>query len=142
MMKISLDTKVKMLQADEIWATSDWVAEVWRNLFPGKKIFVYKNPWKDLDLITKTIIDSEEDPNDSIFSDWNSWYTFGKEVMMLSNKPETERTKKELDVWNEIIDVFYKNHHWPVFNVADSAICLGAGFLIVDKMFERRRAEL
>lgn len=39
----------------------------------------------------------------------------------------------------DFIDVFYKNHHWPVFNIADSAICLGAGLLIVDRIFEKRR---
>ena len=26
----------------------------------------------------------------------------------------------------DFIDIYYKNHHWPAFNVADSAICLGA----------------
>lgn len=31
----------------------------------------------------------------------------------------------------DFIDVYYKNHHWAVFNVADSAICLGAFFLIL-----------
>ncbi|MDF1678201.1 MAG: signal peptidase II [Legionellaceae bacterium] len=29
----------------------------------------------------------------------------------------------------DFIDVYYKTHHWPVFNVADSAICLGAIWL-------------
>ena len=32
----------------------------------------------------------------------------------------------------DFIDVYYKNHHWPVFNVADSAICLGAFLLLID----------
>lgn len=32
----------------------------------------------------------------------------------------------------DFIDVYYQNHHWPVFNLADSAICLGAFFLILD----------
>lgn len=30
----------------------------------------------------------------------------------------------------DFIDVFYKNYHWPIFNLADSAICLGAIFLL------------
>ena len=29
----------------------------------------------------------------------------------------------------DFIDVYYKTHHWPVFNVADSAICVGAMML-------------
>lgn len=32
----------------------------------------------------------------------------------------------------DFIDVYYKNHHWPVFNLADSAICLGAVLLLID----------
>lgn len=32
----------------------------------------------------------------------------------------------------DFIDLYYKNHHWPVFNLADSAICLGAFLLIID----------
>ena len=32
----------------------------------------------------------------------------------------------------DFIDVYYQNHHWPVFNLADSAICIGAFFLLLD----------
>ena len=32
----------------------------------------------------------------------------------------------------DFIDVYYKNHHWPVFNLADSAICIGAILLLID----------
>jgi len=32
----------------------------------------------------------------------------------------------------DFIDVYYQNHHWPVFNLADSAICMGAFLLLVD----------
>jgi len=34
----------------------------------------------------------------------------------------------------DFLDVYYKTHHWPIFNVADMAICLGA-FLIVLEAF-------
>jgi signal peptidase II len=30
----------------------------------------------------------------------------------------------------DFIDVYYKHYHWPVFNVADSAICVGAVLLL------------
>lgn len=30
----------------------------------------------------------------------------------------------------DFIDVFYKNYHWPVFNIADCAICIGALLLV------------
>ncbi|GGI91046.1 signal peptidase II [Legionella impletisoli] len=32
----------------------------------------------------------------------------------------------------DFIDVYYKSYHWPVFNLADSAICLGAVILLID----------
>lgn len=34
----------------------------------------------------------------------------------------------------DFIDVFYHQYHWPIFNIADSAICIGA-FLLVLEMF-------
>ena len=37
----------------------------------------------------------------------------------------------------DFIDVYYKTHHWPAFNIADSAIFLGAVFLIID-MFKHK----
>ncbi|BDX22158.1 lipoprotein signal peptidase [Polynucleobacter sp. TUM22923] len=30
----------------------------------------------------------------------------------------------------DFIDVHYQNWHWPAFNIADSAICIGAGLII------------
>ena len=30
----------------------------------------------------------------------------------------------------DFIDVYYANWHWPAFNIADSAICIGAALLI------------
>lgn len=32
----------------------------------------------------------------------------------------------------DFLDVYYKTYHWPVFNVADSAIVVGAALLIID----------
>jgi signal peptidase II len=31
----------------------------------------------------------------------------------------------------DFIEVYYKSFHWPVFNIADSAICLGAFCLVL-----------
>ena len=38
-------------------------------------------------------------------------------------------------VWGYVIDfldVYYQNWHWPAFNVADSAITVGVGLLLLD----------
>ncbi|GHT89187.1 hypothetical protein FACS1894113_3580 [Alphaproteobacteria bacterium] len=31
----------------------------------------------------------------------------------------------------DFIDVYYKNWHWPAFNIADSFICCGAIYLML-----------
>ena len=38
----------------------------------------------------------------------------------------------------DFIDVYYKTNHWPAFNIADSAICLGAFCLLIDMFFHNR----
>lgn len=37
----------------------------------------------------------------------------------------------------DFIDVYYGSWHWPVFNVADSAISAGAALLLFDGLFSR-----
>lgn len=32
----------------------------------------------------------------------------------------------------DFIDVYYQQYHWPAFNIADSAICVGAVMLVID----------
>ena len=34
----------------------------------------------------------------------------------------------------DFLDVHYQHYHWPIFNLADSAISLGALFLIIDML--------
>jgi signal peptidase II len=40
----------------------------------------------------------------------------------------------------DFIDLYYKTWHWPTFNIADSAITLGAALLILDAFMGRREA--
>ena len=35
----------------------------------------------------------------------------------------------------DFLDVYYSNYHWPAFNLADSAIVVGACFLILQVLF-------
>lgn len=37
----------------------------------------------------------------------------------------------------DFIDIYYGQWHWPAFNIADSAICIGAALLILDSLFDR-----
>jgi signal peptidase II len=32
----------------------------------------------------------------------------------------------------DFLDFYVRDHHWPAFNVADSAICIGIGLLFFD----------
>ncbi len=38
----------------------------------------------------------------------------------------------------DFIDVQFGNWHYPTFNVADMAICIGAGLLVLDMFFSRK----
>ncbi len=40
----------------------------------------------------------------------------------------------------DFLDVHVAGYHWPAFNVADSAITIGAVLLFIDTLFSRRRA--
>jgi signal peptidase II len=35
----------------------------------------------------------------------------------------------------DFLDVYYKTYHWPVFNLADSAIVVGASLLVLEIVF-------
>ena len=37
----------------------------------------------------------------------------------------------------DFIEVHYQSYYWPAFNIADSAICIGAGLLLYDGLFSK-----
>ena len=39
----------------------------------------------------------------------------------------------------DFIQVYYSSYYFPAFNIADSAITLGAGLLILDMFLESKR---
>jgi len=39
----------------------------------------------------------------------------------------------------DFLDVYWRNQHWPAFNVADSAICVGVALLAFDMFREEKR---
>ena len=38
----------------------------------------------------------------------------------------------------DFIDVYYREHHWPAFNVADGMLCVGVGLMIISSLFTGR----
>ena len=42
----------------------------------------------------------------------------------------------------DFLDVYVGTHHWPTFNVADSAICVGVGIFLVINYIEEKRKSL
>ena len=41
----------------------------------------------------------------------------------------------------DFIDVQFGDWHYPTFNVADAAICIGAGLLLIDMFLSKKKAE-
>jgi signal peptidase II len=39
----------------------------------------------------------------------------------------------------DFVDVFYRDAHWPAFNVADSCICIGVGLWLLDSLWRSER---
>jgi signal peptidase II len=39
----------------------------------------------------------------------------------------------------DFLDAHWYEHHWPAFNIADSAICIGVFLLAIDMFLEERR---
>lgn len=39
----------------------------------------------------------------------------------------------------DFLDVYWRNYHWPAFNVADSLICVGVALVAMDMLQEERR---
>lgn len=42
----------------------------------------------------------------------------------------------------DFLDFYLGNYHWPAFNVADSAICVGVGLFLLINIFETRIQEM
>lgn len=42
----------------------------------------------------------------------------------------------------DFLDFYVGNYHWPAFNVADSAICIGAGLFLLINIFETKNKDL
>ncbi|MBI4241913.1 MAG: signal peptidase II, partial [Candidatus Rokubacteria bacterium] len=40
----------------------------------------------------------------------------------------------------DFIDVHWRGYHWPAFNVADSAITVGVGLLVLRVLVSRKSA--
>lgn len=41
----------------------------------------------------------------------------------------------------DFIDVYYRNWHWPAFNVADSMLCIAVGLIIVHSIVQGAREQ-
>lgn len=40
----------------------------------------------------------------------------------------------------DFLDVYYQDWHWPAFNIADSAICIGVGLMLLESFGVGRKA--
>lgn len=91
------------------------------------KILVYKNLFKDLNktlsVLKRAELEAEQDKSKrkSMLGPWHEWYIFGLELdeWQLDRSEESEQTKEELEVLNEIIENFYisTEHYFKQYDV-------------------------
>jgi signal peptidase II len=41
----------------------------------------------------------------------------------------------------DFLDVYYQDWHWPAFNIADSAICIGVGLMLLESFGVGRKSQ-
>jgi len=41
----------------------------------------------------------------------------------------------------DFLDVYYQVYHWPIFNIADSAITVGVGLMLIESFMEKAGQE-
>lgn len=77
----------------------------------------------------------------SIFILWMSWHLDGKDrllsialMLVLGGAVGNLADRLLYGYVIDFIDIHYHAWHWPAFNVADSAITVGAGLLILDAL--------
>ena len=68
--------------------------------------------------------DTKEDP-----------YSVTGLVMIVSGAIGNMIDRARYDAVVDFLDFYWGNYHWPAFNVADSAICVGVAILVVRMLF-------
>ncbi len=66
-------------------------------------------------------------------------WTAGGIVLMLAGALGNMWDRVSYGYVVDFFDVFIGDAHWPVFNVADAAICAGVGLLVIESVAEFRR---
>ncbi|PLX94356.1 MAG: signal peptidase II [Desulfuromonas sp.] len=66
------------------------------------------------------------------------WQRFGL-ALVFSGALGNLIDRVRLGVVIDFLDVHWYQHHWPAFNVADSAITVGVGLLLIDLWLEERQ---
>ena len=78
---------------------------------------------------------------------WGSYTstTTGRPSASSLTSPDGRRSSSAASVYSYVIDfilVHYKDvWSYPAFNIADSAICVGAAMLVIDALFDRKHPE-
>jgi signal peptidase II len=67
--------------------------------------------------------------------------TLGGLALLLAGIVGNVTDRMRLGFVVDFIDVQFGSWHYPTFNVADTAICIGAGLLILDILLSRRKKE-
>ena len=68
----------------------------------------------------------------------DDWWSQGALMAILAGAFGNIIDRFRFDAVVDFIEVFIFGYHWPNFNVADSAICVGVAILIVRMLFQKK----
>lgn len=68
----------------------------------------------------------------------NRWYTVSL-ALIAGGAVGNLIDRVRLGAVTDFLDVYYSNHHWPAFNLADSAITVGVGIFLVVNFLQTQK---
>lgn len=68
----------------------------------------------------------------------NHWYTVSL-ALIAGGAVGNLIDRVRLGAVTDFLDVYYSNHHWPAFNLADSAITVGVGIFLVVNFLQTQK---
>ena len=70
-----------------------------------------------------------------------SWIQFVSYGLLIGGAIGNLIDRVRLQAVTDFLDFYLGTHHWPAFNVADSAVCIGVTLLLICTFFDARKEQ-